>query len=97
VILMPTENLRRLAGELLAHGRAADTQVALIRWGTTEAQETRVITLADAAAGGTGDLQPPVVAVVGQVVGLRERLRWFDPPSADESEVAPPAVGRRQG
>jgi siroheme synthase len=49
--------------------------VALIRWGTTDAQEVRVGTLADIVGSARG-LTSPVVAVIGEVVRLRERLEW---------------------
>jgi siroheme synthase len=53
--------------------------VALIRWGTTEAQETVVGTLADIVARAEAvALAPPVLAVIGAVVGLREKLQWFE-------------------
>jgi len=53
--------------------------VALIRWGTTEAQETLVGTLADIVARAEAvALAPPVLAVIGAVVALRERLEWFE-------------------
>ena len=77
VVLMGLKNFPLIVGKLLAHGRAPETPVALIRWGTTEEQETVVGTLADiidkAAA-----LQPPVVVVIGEVVALRDKLHWFD-------------------
>jgi uroporphyrinogen III methyltransferase / synthase len=85
VVLMPARNLRRIASALLAHGLPAATPVALVRWGTTEAQETRVTSLDDAARGGAGALAPPLVAVIGQVVSLRETLRWFDAPGQDRA------------
>jgi len=66
----------------VTHGRAADTPVALIRSGTTEAQQTVTGTLADIAdKAHAAGLQPPVVAVIGEVVALRSRLRWFEPPA----------------
>ncbi len=77
VILMGARSLRRIVGELLAHGRASETPVALIRWGTTEAQETLTGTLGDILDKAAG-LQPPVVVVIGDVVKLRDRLRWFE-------------------
>jgi uroporphyrinogen III methyltransferase/synthase len=80
VVLMAAKTFPRIVQDLLAHGRSRDTPVALIRWGTTEAQETITGTLGDILAK-AGSLQPPVVAVVGRVVRLRERLRWFDPPA----------------
>jgi len=75
VILMAAGSFPRIVGALLAHGRNPETPVALIRWGTTEAQEVCVGTLADIVGRARG-LEPPVVAVVGDVVSLREQLAW---------------------
>jgi uroporphyrinogen III methyltransferase/synthase len=75
VILMAVGSFPRIVGALLAHGRLPETPVALIRWGTTEAQEVRVGTLADIVGRARG-LEPPVVAVIGEVVTLREQLAW---------------------
>jgi uroporphyrinogen III methyltransferase/synthase len=72
---MAVGSFPRIVGALLAHGRPPETPVALIRWGTTEAQEVRVGTLADIVERARG-LGPPVVAVVGDVVSLREQLAW---------------------
>ena len=78
VILMGVRSLPRIAAALLDAGRAPETPVALVRWGTTDAQETvvgrldQIATLAAAVR-----LAPPVVIVVGDVVNLRERLAWF--------------------
>jgi uroporphyrinogen III methyltransferase/synthase len=79
VFLMSTRQLRRNMARLIAQGMAADTPVALIRWGTVAAQSTLVGTastianLAEEAA-----VQPPAVVVVGEVVRLRDRLRWYE-------------------
>ncbi len=75
VILMAVGSFPRIVGALLAHGRPPETPVAVIRWGTTEAQKVRVGTLADIVGRARG-LEPPVVAVVGDVVSLREQLAW---------------------
>ena len=75
VVLMAAATFPRIVGVLLAHGRAPETPVALIRWGTTEAQEVRVGTLADIVKRARG-FEAPVVAVIGEVVALRERLAW---------------------
>ena len=80
VFLMGVENLEEIAGQLQANGRSPETPVALVRWGTWAGQqETLVGTLGDIvekvrAAG----FKAPAVTVVGEVVRLRERLRWFD-------------------
>ncbi len=79
VILMGVRTLPQTVATLLAHGRSRATPVALIRWGTTSAQETVVGVLADIVAKArAASLEPPVIAVVGDVVTLREQLRWFE-------------------
>jgi uroporphyrinogen III methyltransferase/synthase len=87
VFLMGVGNLPEIVAQLTGHGRRPETPVALIRWGTRADQQTVTGTLGDivervAAAG----LQPPAVIVVGEVVALREKLRWFE---------AKPLFGRR--
>jgi len=79
VFLMGVHYLPEMVQQLLAHGRPPETPVALVRWGTHPRQETLVGTLANivqkvAEAG----FQPPAVTVVGEVVSLREKLRWFE-------------------
>jgi len=79
VFLMTTRQLRVNMERLLAHGVAPGTPAAVIRWGTMADQETlvgTVATIADLAA--QRRLQPPAIAVIGQVVGLRERLAWIE-------------------
>ncbi len=83
VILMGVHALPGIVRQLLAHGRALDTPVALIRWGTTSDQTTVTGVLADIAdRARAARLEPPVVAVIGEVVTLGDRLRWFEEVSA---------------
>ncbi len=91
VVLMGARTLPSVVTELLAHGRPPQTPVALIRWGTTQAQETLIGSLADIAGKAqAAGLEPPVVAVIGDVVALRDRLRWFDDLSVvDMRKLAP--------
>jgi uroporphyrinogen III methyltransferase/synthase len=92
VVLMAAATFPRIVGALLAHGRAPETPVALIRWGTTEAQEVRVGTLADIVERARG-FEAPLVAVIGEVVALRKRLAWrVDPARAFEHRDDPLAV-----
>jgi uroporphyrinogen III methyltransferase/synthase len=79
VLLMSTRQLRTNMQRLINHGLPAQTPVALIRWGTRPEQDVltgTVGTIADLAA--ERGFEPPAVTVVGDVVRLRERLRWFD-------------------
>ncbi|HXG41624.1 MAG TPA: uroporphyrinogen-III C-methyltransferase [Dehalococcoidia bacterium] len=79
VVLMGTRTLSELVERLLAHGRPADTPVAVVRWGTTPEQEVVTGTLADIVPRvEKAGLRPPTVVVVGQVVRLRQRLLWFE-------------------
>jgi uroporphyrinogen III methyltransferase/synthase len=63
----------------MANGVRKDLPVALIRWATTERQQTLIGTLEDigqkVAAEGFG---APAIAVFGEVVNLRDELNWFE-------------------
>jgi len=79
VFLMGVRNLSGITSNLMENGRDPDTPVALIRWGTTPEQETLTGKLGDIAAlVEEKKFSPPAVFVVGDVVGLRERLGWFE-------------------
>lgn len=79
VIMMGTERIREIAGELTAHGMSGGTPVAMIRWGTTGQQRSisgTLETIGDIAE--RSGLQPPSVTVIGEVVNLRDELNWFE-------------------
>jgi uroporphyrinogen III methyltransferase/synthase len=78
VILMGLKNLPQITTELRRHGLSSETPVAVIRWGTTQAQETVAGTLAD-IVDKAAHLKSPAVIVVGKVVDLRNQLDWFTP------------------
>jgi uroporphyrinogen III methyltransferase/synthase len=79
VFLMGMERIEQIAGRLIAHGRPATTPVAVVQWGTHARQRTLTGSLADIAGRvAEAGLTAPAVIVVGEVVRLRERLRWFD-------------------
>lgn len=78
VILMGLRRLQSIARQLIAHGRAPETPVAVIYWGSTEEQVVVQGTLADIAEKAHG-LASPATIVVGRVVALRQMLDWFDP------------------
>jgi uroporphyrinogen III methyltransferase/synthase len=65
------------AAALVEHGRAADTSIAVTASGSTTAQQTVVATLGSVAAEVAG-LPGSLVAVVGDVVRLREKLSWYE-------------------
>jgi uroporphyrinogen III methyltransferase/synthase len=79
VVLMGWDNLSVITETLLREGRAASTPVAVVQWGTEPYQRTVVGDLSNIVPRSRGaGLAPPVVMVVGEVVSLRDRLRWFD-------------------
>jgi len=79
VFFMGVKNLADICRSLISCGRAPDTPVAVIRWGTTAEQETVVGTLEDIVERvGRAGLKPPAITVVGGVVKLREELNWFE-------------------
>ena len=79
VFLMGVKNLKFITSQLIAYGRAVETPVAIIRWGTTAEQQTVTGTLGDIAqiAEETA-IKPPAIIVVGEVAGLRQHLNWFE-------------------
>lgn len=79
VMLMGVERLAGISASLAEAGLAAATPVALVRWGTTGRQQTLRGTLADIAGKAVAaGFKAPAVAVFGDVVGLRDKLNWFE-------------------
>lgn len=79
IFLMGVENLSLIVQQLIAHGRAPETPVALVRWGTWPRQETLTGTLANIQEVLKGrTFGPPAATIVGPTVALREHIRWFD-------------------
>ena len=79
VFLMGVKNLPHITEQLKRHGLPADTPVALVRWGTTTAQVTSfgtLETIEDEVK--KAGLKSPAIIVVGNVVRLRERMKWFE-------------------
>ena len=79
VLLMGVGNLPQIVAKLIEHGRDPQTPVAIVQQGTEARQKTVTGTLADIVAKAReADIKPPAVTIVGEVVRLREKLRWFD-------------------
>ena len=85
VIFMCAETIAEIAGKLIDAGRPASTPIAIIRWGTYAHQEVYTGVLADIAASEIADfhVEPPAIAVVGEVVALGQSLRWFGSPELE--------------
>lgn len=79
VFYMGIGTLRRNMQRMIDCGRSPQTPVALVRWATTAGQQVLSGTIGDIAdQAETVGFKPPAVTIVGEVVGLRDRLRWFD-------------------
>lgn len=79
VVLMGWAALTSIMETLQKEGMPTGTPVALVQWGTWSQQRTVTGTLENVVnKGQEAGLKPPVIAVIGPVVNLREQLRWFD-------------------
>ena len=79
VIFMGMRKLDTLMQLLIEHGRCPNTPAAVIQWASLPSQRTIVGTVADIAQKATeAKLGLPSLILVGNVVRLREGLRWFD-------------------
>ena len=79
VIYMGLTTMREIARRMMENGRTGATPAMAVRWGTRTRQQTVVGTLADIAdrIEGAG-MKPPATIVIGEVVGLRDKLSWFE-------------------
>ncbi len=80
VFYMGLHGIDIICRELIAHGMATTTPVAMVQQGTTPNQ--RVITgtlenMPDKVR--QAKLKPPTLIIVGEVVTLQKKLHWFDP------------------
>jgi uroporphyrinogen III methyltransferase/synthase len=79
VFLMGIGNLGKITRKLIDSGRSAKSPVAVISNGSTPKQRTVTGTLKDIKQKAKdANLTPPGVIVVGDVVGLRRYLSWFE-------------------
>ncbi len=76
---MGVKNLPEICRRLVEEGRPPETPAAVIQSGTTLEQRTVVGTLGDIPhKAREAAINPPAVLVVGEVVGLREHLKWWE-------------------
>jgi len=79
VFLMAVKNISEVCKKLVENGRKADTPVAVVRWGTRADQTTLVGDLGNISQlVKEKDIKPPAVMVVGDVVKLRDSLKWIE-------------------
>ena len=79
VFYMGLVGLPEICRQLIAHGRDPLTPIALIQQGTTANQKVLSSTLADMPAlVEQTEIKPPTLLIVGEVVSLRDKLKWFE-------------------
>ena len=79
VFYMGLGGAREICRQMMAHGLAGSTPVAVVRRGTLPDQQTLLATLATLPERiETSTIKPPALIVVGSVVALHEQLSWFE-------------------
>ena len=79
VFYMGVSNLDRICTSLREHGMDGQTPAALVRWGTTSRQRVVTGTLETIPQiASDAKIKPPALIVIGDVVQLRDQLKWFD-------------------
>jgi uroporphyrin-III C-methyltransferase/precorrin-2 dehydrogenase/sirohydrochlorin ferrochelatase len=80
VFYMGLHGVQTICRELIAHGMPSGTPAALIQQGTTPEHRVHTGTL-DTLPGivEKASVKPPTLIVVGDVVRLRDKLKWFEP------------------
>lgn len=79
VFLMGVGNLPQIVEKLIENGKDRETPIALIRWGTRPEQQVVTATLETIVeAVEKAGLKSPAIIIIGQVVTLRDTLRWFE-------------------
>jgi uroporphyrin-III C-methyltransferase/precorrin-2 dehydrogenase/sirohydrochlorin ferrochelatase len=83
VVYMGLTGLAMLCAELIAHGQDASMPAAVVEHGTARTQRVVTGTLATLPAlVERAQLHGPTLIIVGEVVRLHDRLRWFEPARA---------------
>ncbi len=79
VFLMGIGNLQNICRELVKNGRSPETPVAIIHRGTHPEQKTVTGNLKNIYETAQKEkIKPPGIIIVGDVVGLRKELNWFE-------------------
>jgi uroporphyrin-III C-methyltransferase len=82
VIYMGLSGLSYLCDKLMEHGLPPEWPAAIVQQGTQPTQRTVTGTLATLPAQAeSANLRAPTLIIVGEVVTLRDKLRWFEEPA----------------
>ncbi|NRB40489.1 MAG: uroporphyrinogen-III C-methyltransferase [Pseudomonadales bacterium] len=79
VFYMGLSNLEKICAQLIAHGRAESTPVAIVQKGTTPEQRVIIGDLKSLPAEvAKQKIKAPTLIIVGEVVELHKKLSWFN-------------------
>lgn len=79
VFYMGLISLPVICAQLVAHGLAPDCPVALVEQGTLPSQRVYTGQVGSFAEFiDVGQVKAPALLIIGQVVGLRQQLKWFE-------------------
>ena len=79
VVYMGLHSLGELTNKLIESGLSATTPIAIVERGTTPQQRVLTSTLNEVVQTvETAGVESPALAIIGEVVQLRERYRWFE-------------------
>ena len=79
IFLMGLSNLEKITQNLIKYGKDENTLVAVIKDGTTSKQKTFVGNLKNICEiVRKNNVKSPVIIVIGEVVRLREKMKWFE-------------------
>src|SRR5262249_23646798 len=78
-IYMGMSRLPQIVQDLIKHGKKPDTPAAVVHLASTGGQRTIEVLLADLPnAVQKAGLRSPSIILIGDVVGLRRQLAWFE-------------------
>lgn len=79
VLFMAWKQIGDCVEKLVEAGMCPDTLAAAIRWGTRAGQLTVKTTLGELpAVMSRPEMRPPILVVIGEVVGVSDKLAWFE-------------------
>jgi uroporphyrin-III C-methyltransferase/precorrin-2 dehydrogenase/sirohydrochlorin ferrochelatase len=88
VFYMGLHGVEILCRELLRHGLPPTMPAAMVQQGTTPRQRVLIGTLETLPElVKAGDVKPPTLIIVGEVVKLHEKLAWFEPAAPEEASA----------
>jgi uroporphyrinogen III methyltransferase/synthase len=79
VLYMGVRRLPDIVSALAAGGMSLDTPAAMVEWGTFPRQRTLTATLGTLVDAARREaISAPSITIIGEVVALRDEIRWFD-------------------